>query len=213
MRTPTAIASLSRRTVAGALTAATIAAALFTAACVADPAAPDARADLSAAASREAGQANAAVNRDLATLRQSLARFHNFDAARNAGGYSVLFDNKCFELPGTGGMGLHYVNLGLVNAVVELDKPEALLYEPGPGGAMVLVGVEYVVDPQAWNAVKENKGKLPRLFGRDYSYNATYGLYTLHVWTHKNNPTGTFEGWNPNVSCQYWTADKAMQHH
>ncbi|GAB1343761.1 hypothetical protein MASR1M101_28880 [Gemmatimonas sp.] len=166
--------------------------------------------DITAADSKASGQSTAAVNRDLATLRNALARFHSFEAANRVGGYTSLFDGKCFEAPGVGGMGLHYVNGSLVDATIELERPEALLFEPGPGNAMVLVGVEYVIDPATWDA--SNKAR-PQLFGREYSYNDVYGLYTLHVWTHKNNPSGTFEGWNPKVSCDNWLRAKAGSHH
>ena len=27
-------------------------------------------------------------------------------------------------------------------------------------------------------------------------------FYTLHVWAWKENPTGTFVNWNPNISCK-----------
>ena len=29
-------------------------------------------------------------------------------------------------------------------------------------------------------------------------------FYELHVWAWKNNPSGTFADWNPNVSCAAW---------
>jgi hypothetical protein len=196
--------------------AAVLAGAALTIAACADPSAtaPDALA-LDAANSRAGGRANAGENRDLATLRQSLARFHSFEYASTDGGYDVLFDGKCFEQPGAGAMGTHYVKLGLVDETVELERPEALLYEPGPGGNMVLVGVEYVVDPRAWNAQYQDEAviPIPSLFGREYTYNPVYDLYTLHVWTHKNNPIDTFEGWNPNVSCQYWNSATSGAHH
>lgn len=196
--------------------AAALAGAALTISACADPAATSPESlDFEAVNSRASGQANAEVNRDLATLRQSLARYHNFTHASKNAGYSILFDNKCFEQPGAGAMGTHYVNIGVVDATVELERPEALLYEPGPNGNMVLVGVEYVVAPALWNALHadEETIPMPSLFGREYSYNATYDLYTLHVWTHKNNPAGTFEGWNPKVSCRYWSAEKAAAHH
>jgi hypothetical protein len=189
--------------------------ALYTVACT-DPAAtaPDVAAlgDKSSATGPMSLNANAALNRDLATLRASIARFHNWEYASTAGGYAGLFDGKCFENPGVGAMGLHYANGALVDANVELERPEAIMYEPGPGGTKVLVGVEYVVDPTAWRA-QHAAGSLPTLFGRNFDYNATYNLYTLHVWTHKANPEGVFVGWNPKVSCQYWGAAKAAAHH
>jgi len=188
---------------------------LLTSACT-DPSAvsPDsaARADRSTAPGQVNPNANAALNRELATLRQAIARFHNWEVASTTGGYAGLFDGKCFENPGVGAMGLHYANGGLVDATIELERPEAIMYEPGPDGTKVLVGVEYVVEPTAWAAAHPG-GELPSLFGRSYDYNATYNLYTLHVWTHKANPEGIFVGWNPTVSCRYWGADKAAAHH
>lgn len=190
-------------------------AALLTAAC-ADPSAmsPDiaARDNKSTAPGQVTPNPNAALNRELATLRQAIARFHNWEYASTAGGYAGLFDGKCFENPGVGAMGLHYANGTLVDANVELERPEAIMYEPGPAGTKVLVGVEYVVVPKAWAAAHPG-GELPTLFGRTFDYNSTYDLYTLHVWTHKANPAGIFVGWNSKVSCQYWGAEKAAAHH
>jgi len=30
-------------------------------------------------------------------------------------------------------------------------------------------------------------------------------FYTLHVWAWKENPSGTFVNWHPNVSCDAFT--------
>lgn len=199
------------------LAAAALAGAALTIAACADPASTSPESlDLKAANSRASGQANAELNRDLGTLRNAIARFHNFDyATSHDGGYTVLFDGKCFEQEGAGAMGLHQANIGLVDEIVDMEHPEAIMYEPGPNGTRVLVGVEYVVDPGKWDAQFEDKENIPMptLFGREYSHNKVYNLYTLHVWTHKKNPVDTFEGWNPTVSCKYWNADKGAAHH
>ena len=41
-----------------------------------------------------------------------------------------------------GAMGIHYVNGALIeDEVVEIGKPEAVMYEPGPDGKLTLVAV------------------------------------------------------------------------
>ncbi len=97
-----------------------------------------------------------------------------------------------------GGMGLHYVNLGLLDTELDVTKPEALLYEPGPGGKLVLVAVEYAIPADLWT-----KDEPPVLFGQELKVNS-FNLYALHVWAWKNNPSGLFASWNPRVSCEYW---------
>jgi hypothetical protein len=50
-------------------------------------------------------------------------------------------------------MGLHYVNLPLV-ADGELDptRPEIVIYEPTPGGRLRLLGADFLVFAEAWDA-------------------------------------------------------------
>ena len=47
-------------------------------------------------------------------------------------------------------MGIHFVNIGLVDGELDVNNPEALIYEPRDG-AMRLVGVEYIVPVAAWH--------------------------------------------------------------
>jgi hypothetical protein len=95
-----------------------------------------------------------------------------------------------------GAMGIHYVNTALIDDKVELEHPEAVLYEPGRGGALELVAVEYIA----------TKGPAD-LDGHLFSFTDApnrYGLpafYELHVWAWRANPTGTFADMNPDVSC------------
>jgi hypothetical protein len=138
-----------------------------------------------------------AVNRWLAGLRSSIAHYHRIDVAMDAG-YDIVFQDACFELPGTGGMGFHYVNGSLVDGLVEEFAPEALMYEPQKNGQMRLVGVEYVVPFAAWSEADP-----PVLHGQVFSANNTFGLWTLHVWAARNNPTGMFSDWNPTVNCAH----------
>jgi hypothetical protein len=129
-------------------------------------------------------------------------------AAAEAAGYAILAGTpleECIDEPGEGAMGFHYVNGELVgDATVEPTDPEALLYSPTTEGGLRLVGVEYVVFAEAWDA--ENSDP-PALFGHEFHLVGTpnrYELpafYELHAWVWKNNPSGTFNDWNPTVSC------------
>jgi len=143
------------------------------------------------------GSSSVSENKDLATLHAATAGFHRFEAAKDAH-YTFLFMNMCMvdESPAReGGMGYHYVNTDLLDGKVEVDKPEALLYEPESNGQLRLVAVEYVIPKDAWHA-----DTLPRLFGQQLKLNS-FNLYALHVWAWENNPSGLYKSWNPRVNC------------
>ena len=102
-------------------------------------------------------------------------------------------------------MGVHYMNGALVgDDIVAAATPEALVYEPQENGRLRLVALEYIVFQDAWNATHDG---VPSLFGQDFepmsapNRYAAPALYELHVWLWKHNPEGTFEDWNPRVSC------------
>lgn len=138
-----------------------------------------------------------AYERDLARLRAATAQFHRYDAAK-AANYTFLFMNMCMTGAtgaNVGGMGYHYVNTDLLDGSVNVETPEALLYEPGSNGQLNLVAVEYVIPKAAWNSPTP-----PTLFGRSFVLNK-FDLWALHVWVWENNPDGMFADWNPRVSC------------
>ncbi len=131
------------------------------------------------------------VNAALAAIRAATARFQRFDVATQAGWDTPLTD--CFDDP-AGGMGFHYGNVGLIDDELEVAQPEALLYEPEPNGRMRLVAVEYIVP----FALSEDP---PELMGQTFSPNTAFGIWTLHAWVWKENPSGMFAPWNPRVTC------------
>lgn len=137
--------------------------------------------------------ANAGINRELSGLRQATAAFHDIDKADAAGWSTQL--TPCLTLPGVGGMGFHYANEPLIDGVVSELQPEALLYEPR-GNTLHFVGVEYIVPFDAWTSATP-----PTLFGETFHRNEPLGIWALHVWLWKSNPSGMFADWNPNVSC------------
>lgn len=143
----------------------------------------------------------AAAKQDLASLRRATARYHDVDAAL-ADGY--LVDEHCVAAP-PGGMGFHYVNPGYMDLEVDAARPEALLYAPTRDGGVRLVGAEFLVHGDAWDAVNATP---PAFAGvafnppSDRSAVAPPGpFYTLHVWVWANNPSGMFAPFNPRVSC------------
>src|SRR5688572_18284200 len=143
----------------------------------------------------------------LRQVKQATAKYHNIDTAK-AAGYGLLVDAQgiaCIDMPRKGAMGVHYVNGNLVgDGAIDAYKPEAVVYEPGPGTRLRLVAVEYVVFKADWD--KNHKSR-PRLFGRRFDLTTSpnrYGLpafYSLHAWIFKDNPAGTFAMWNPRVKC------------
>ena len=134
------------------------------------------------------------VGKWLAQLRRTTAPFHRIESAMEAGWDVEL--TPCLELEGVGGMGWHYADETLIDGTPEALAPELLLYEPAPSGKKRLVAVEYIIPIPLWEGEDP-----PHLEGVEFHRNEGLGLWVLHVWMFKNNPTGIFEDWNPRVSC------------
>ena len=134
---------------------------------------------------------------DLAQLREVTAPFHNPELARNAGYDLVAGLDSCFENPGVGGMGFHYIDTAeLSNTALNLLRPEALVYIPSPNG-LQLGAVEYIVRQDLWDGAGNTQP--PSLNGVSLHLEPSLGVYTLHVWVWRNNPAGMFEDFNPAV--------------
>ena len=140
-------------------------------------------------------------------VRRATESFKDVEEAM-AAGYGLF--HGCVSGPQEGAMGIHFVNGGLVgDAALYPTRPEALIYE-AKNGQLRLVGVEYVVIADAWNAANATP---PVLMGQLFHYNGSpnrYGIpafYELHVWAWKNNPNGMFADWNPWVSCEEFIAE------
>ena len=144
---------------------------------------------------------------DMADVRSATAAFHS-TAAVEQHGYALLVDTAkipCIDLPGKGGMGVHWANPTLVaDKRIDATSPEALVYAAGPDGTLSLAAVEYVVGQADWDGANPAP---PTLFGQPFSVTTApnrYGLpafYSLHAWVWKQNPAGQFAMWNPEVTC------------
>ena len=128
-------------------------------------------------------------------LRTALDPYTSFTLAKNAGYTTALTD--CMSNGDEGAMGIHFANVALIDGNVDAGNPEALIYEPGTNGEKSLVGVEFIVP----FAALPKTAKPPVLFGQEFKQNDVFGVWALHVWTHRTNPSGVFASWNPRVHC------------
>ena len=126
-------------------------------------------------------------------VRQATTRFSSTTQAAAAGYASA---SPCVALAGLGGMGVHWVNGGLVDPVFEPLQPEAVLYAPKRNGELELVGLEYIVI---------DVGQTPPSFdGQPFDVGGApppVPHWSLHVWVHRENPAGLFAPFNPAVVC------------
>jgi hypothetical protein len=149
----------------------------------------------SAAACSSDGQVAPAVPAAVEALRASLGAFTSPALAASRGYDAALTD--CMSNGDIGAMGRHVGNPALIDGNVDPLRPEVLIYEPGVNGASSLVGVEFIVP----FAITPRNGTPPVLFGQRFTPDEVFGLWTLHVWTHRENPSGLFAPWNPRVHC------------
>jgi hypothetical protein len=149
------------------------------------------------AAGVAAGGASAENGRDLLVdqVRMANARFNDVSVAV-AEGYAPI---PCASGVDGGAMGVHYVNANyLKDAVPDLKRPQAVMYEPTDDGRMALVAVEYITfkGPASLGGQLFNFNGAPNRYGLD-------PFYELHVWAWKANPRGPFADMNPDVTCAH----------
>ncbi len=135
---------------------------------------------------------------DLAKVKGAVAKYHQTEKAQAAGWGLVPGLDHCFDNQPVGGMGYHYINTALLDLELDANRPEALVYHSHHGGKLQLGAVEWIVPAAPWDAANAIP---PEILGHDLHLNAALGVYVLHAWIFEKNPAGTFEDWNPNVSC------------
>ncbi len=147
-----------------------------------------------AAAHGDDGEHTMAVEEQAAAMAAT-ARYQDVAIAEAEGWASSIDTLGCFQDDARGGMGVHYVNDSLMDDVVDITKPEALVYELDATGAVAgLVAHEYIVPVEARTSAEP-----PQLFGMDFHQHPVLPLWVLHTWMWKENPTGMFSDWNPAV--------------
>jgi hypothetical protein len=136
-------------------------------------------------------------------VRESTERFKDVNVAE-AEGYALQFG--CVSGDSAGAMGLHYVNGDILNkGVIDPTHPPIVIYEPTPSGKLRLIGADFLIFADGWNAKNsappQLMGQLFHLFDAPNRFELP-AFYTLHVWAWKENPNGAFVNWHPNVDCQ-----------
>jgi hypothetical protein len=145
---------------------------------------------------------------ELAEVRAATAPFHRVEAAIEDGyelgylnGAGTRIITGCIAHATAGAMGYHYFNKALIDdLVVDVLKPEGLVYEPGPNGQLKLVAVEYVVPGPGSNP--PGVSEPPTVHGvQMHILVPAVGFYIHHDWLWRHNPAGIFADWNPEVTC------------
>lgn len=131
-------------------------------------------------------------HQDLVTARNATVQYQYIEHAVADDFVQV---SPCVQVPGLGAMGFHFANFARGgNPNLDPAEPETLLYLPDNHGVMQLVALEYArFGPPMPPA--------PTLFGQEFTYNSQLNAYTLHVWIWRNNPSGLFAQFNPELSC------------
>ena len=139
-------------------------------------------------------------------VREATERFQDVEVAK-AEGYVLQFG--CVTGSEGGAMGMHFVKGEFVaDGEIDPTKPEIVIYEPQPNGRLKLIGADYLVLADQWNA---KHSATPEMMGQLFHYFEApnrFGLpafYTLHVWAWKESPTGAFVNWHQNVSCSAYS--------
>jgi hypothetical protein len=111
-------------------------------------------------------------------------------------------------------MGMNFVNTGLIGDLeVDPTNPEIVIYEPQADGSLRLIGADFLIFADAWDAAHPD-GATPQLMGQlfhRFEAPNRFGLpafYTLHVWAWKTNPTGTYTNWHSGVSCDAFGGER-----
>lgn len=161
-------------------------------------------------------------SKGIAQIRQLTDPYHDLSVATSAG-YTAwspdptVAGSTC-PSSADGNMGYHRVNIVLRggaadpaagDAVIDITKPEMLLYEKTSTGSVALVGVEYLVFKAAWERVNGAGAAPPDILGHPLLASShTFAgnpnpidHYELHVWVWKDNPKGMFFPWNPTATC------------
>jgi hypothetical protein len=145
---------------------------------------------------------NAQVRDGFRRVRVATAPYVTLDSAVVAGYARDV--PRCFDDPHHGAMGFHHLNRAHVDATIEVEKPEILLYERRADGTYALNGVEYIIPYTRW----PRDSVPPQIFGMDLKREENLKLWYMHMWVWTENRAGLFADYNPAVKCPEGTTGK-----
>ncbi|TDC73249.1 hypothetical protein [Streptomyces hainanensis] len=130
----------------------------------------------------EGSLTEADVEAQLERVRRATDRYQNVRLAE-ADGYTL--GESCIT-----GLGYHFVReVAESQEELAITEPNSVVYVPQEDGSLKLAAVGYVSKRPA------------SLFGEEFTPPQTLPYYTLHAWVWEENPNGTFEHINPNITC------------
>ena len=138
---------------------------------------------------------DAVVQVGLTRVRETTRQYVSLDSAVAAGYAREV--TQCYVDPHHGAMGYHHINRALVDAEVQVDRPEILLYERHRDGQYTLNGVEFIVPYQRW----PRDSVPPTVMGQNLKQSDPLKIWYLHMWAWRENSAGLFADWNPAVQC------------
>jgi hypothetical protein len=186
-------------------------------------------ADAAPAANAEYAPRPGEMNLD--AMRAATERFRNVDVAL-AEGYVRDPMDMCHvasdmgQPAELGGMGIHFFRPDLLGITAppnprvngngthtDWSRPAILIYEPRADGTLELVAIENLVFQAAWRAA--GNAERPSVHGRRWDSMAddpsteideAHGFephFDQHIWLWRDNPRGTYEPFNPTVTCRH----------
>ena len=101
-----------------------------------------------------------------------------------------------------GGMGVHFLNPGLIGQQPDPARPQVLIYE-WVHDTLRLAAAEWFVPAQGVTTPPSIFGQQLNgpMLGHEPIMPHDFHHYDLHVWLWKNNPAGVFSSTNPTVRC------------
>lgn len=129
-------------------------------------------------------------------VRIANARFRQIESAIYEG-WRDQYPEGC-AVSAEGGQAFHFLNPSLVDASIDVLRPELFMYEPQADGSMELVGADYIIPFDQWHSDEP-----PTLLGHRFARNEPLGVWAIHLWAWRANPEGLFAPWNPEVGCEH----------
>jgi hypothetical protein len=133
-------------------------------------------------------------------LRAATKSFQSLDSAVAAGFPREVA--ACIVHTHHGAMGFHHTNRANVDSILDVQRPEILLYERKPDGKYVLNGVEFILPYRFYS----RDSVPPVLLGQKFHQEDNLKYWFLHVWAWTDNASGIFSDFNKAVGCPAGTA-------
>ena len=168
---------------------------------------------------------------EIAAVREATAKYQDVSVALAEG--FIPAPSGCITAAGEGlppewgAMGIHYIHPGILKITAteprvdggsthtDFLNPAILMYEPQADGSLELIAVENLVFVKAW--AEDGHDDPPVFAGKPFGLMADDPNTAIdeahefephldrHVWTLRENPSGVFTPFNPNVTSEHFT--------